>query len=158
MQFGAYYITNVAGSSTNQIAMTIDANYAPVIGTLYDKDARGFSWTVIPIPAADTSDNGFYLQHFRSQRFAKWDWNNNLVATVSAFDAYDSSFYFRLNNLGNGIVGINNQNMKYVFDAAGSNPGNGSQILAREWNGGSNQQWRFQSTVCFSSSISDEGN
>ena len=105
----------------------------------------------MPAPGAE-GEHGFYMQHFRTSKYAFWNWpDGGMLSTSTKFNGFDPAYYFRLDYTNQGISVVNNWNRKYVFDAAGDYPGNGSVVSGKTWNGGANQQWRLQFVSLFKS-------
>jgi len=55
----------------------------------------------------------------------------------------NQEFEIHFDDVGDGLVAINNHDHSRVIDANGNNPGIGANVSPWPWNGGDNQRWRF---------------
>jgi Ricin-type beta-trefoil lectin domain-like len=66
---------------------------------------------------------------------------------IAPLEQVNEEFLLYTDDVGDGLVAINNHDRSFVMDANGDNPVVGAKVTPWKWNGGNNQRWRFVPTT-----------
>jgi hypothetical protein len=126
-------------STSDTACLGVDGNWHGQLVTANTSNSST-TWLVEAIPGTPN----VYMRHVQSQRFARFGHSDSIH--VDPLQSSDKEFVIKLDDLGDGLVAINNHDRSYVMDANGNHPSVGANVSPWKWNRGDNQRWRFVST------------
>jgi hypothetical protein len=96
-------------------------------------------WTLSKVGWAPPG--AFWMLYTPMSLYARFGDSSAIIVAPIDLVGYEFLIYF--DDVGDGLVAINNHGHDSVMDANGNNPGVGARVTPYSWNGGDNQKWRF---------------